>query len=211
MIDVICQDQNPWFDLASSYVGPILVFIVTVLAAIVSYRTYRNQTDPEIVVYATPDLDSPMIIMLVIENIGRGVARNIKFSLSREIPHRAFEISKGENKSWMTSGPLINGIPALGPGARREIRWGQYGALHNLLGDNIISVDATFERKSVFCPNEKIILRSNSLLEISSFALSKVPSKSMEERQAIALEKIENQIRLLAKRKCNGSSPKQVM
>ena len=47
----------------------------------------------------------------------------------------------------MTSGPMITGIPSLGPGAKRVITWGQYGGLLKGIGDDIINVEINYETK----------------------------------------------------------------
>ena len=44
----------------------------------------------------------------------------------------------------MTEGPLIEGIPALGPGDSRKIVWGQFGGLRKALGDDVIGISRTY-------------------------------------------------------------------
>lgn len=45
----------------------------------------------------------------------------------------------------MVDGPLVEGIPALGPGDSRKIAWGQYGGLTKALGGE--SIVLTYEYK----------------------------------------------------------------
>lgn len=52
----------------------------------------------------------------------------------------------------MTEGPLINGIPALGPGECREINWGQYGGLKEAIGDRNIIATCRFKKDSKEMP-----------------------------------------------------------
>lgn len=45
----------------------------------------------------------------------------------------------------MVDGPLVNGIPALGPGEIRRITWGQFGGLTKALGNASIEVTTRFK------------------------------------------------------------------
>ena len=51
-------------------------------------------------------------------HIGRDVATDVSFSLSRPIPERAFGLSERDapQAEEMKKGPLIDGIPIFGPG-----------------------------------------------------------------------------------------------
>jgi len=44
----------------------------------------------------------------------------------------------------MTVGPLVTGIPALGPGARRVINWGQFAGLLHALDHRTVRVTASY-------------------------------------------------------------------
>src|SRR5262245_40936128 len=94
-----------------------------------THRLVRSQTDPYVVVYVRHDESRPSIMLIVIENAGRSLARDVTFVLSRSIPHRAFGVDEASARArpiqQMTRGPLITGVPALGPGERRELVWGQ--------------------------------------------------------------------------------------
>ena len=50
----------------------------------------------------------------------------------------------------MTDGPLIEGIPALGPGEERHITWGQYGGLMKNVGQETIVVKCKFKKNNKF-------------------------------------------------------------
>ena len=52
----------------------------------------------------------------------------------------------------MNDGPLINGIPALGPGEERKIDWGQYGGLIKNLGINPVIVKCIFKKNGKKMP-----------------------------------------------------------
>lgn len=174
--------------------------VVAVIAAVITYRTYRNQSDPLVIVYATPDYDRPTVINLIIENIGRGVAKNISFDLSDKIPANAYGISKLEKAAeWMTTGPLISGIPALGPDAKRIITWGQYGGLHEIFGDKVLEVTATFYRNGVIRSSSLKRLKHTSLLEVSSFGATSAADNNWQRKQATELALIAKQLKAIAR------------
>src|SRR4051794_4185310 len=119
-------------DLTSSEVAAIVTAIATVVLTIVTmqyvlltHKLTKAQTDPHVIVYAQnrPSIDLRVMIEIAIENIGKGVARDIQFSLSKSIPCRFLSKS---NTGIMDEGPLINGIAALGPGQKRVLLWGTF-------------------------------------------------------------------------------------
>ena len=77
------------------------------------------------------------VIQIIVKNVGAGMARDVRFQLSRPVPSKAWglEIEKAPMAALMTKGPLIAGIPALGPGTERRVHWGQYAGLKKALGD----------------------------------------------------------------------------
>ena len=60
----------------------IVAAIIAVSATIINYLFFRSQVDPHLVVYATHDDRSPSIIFLIIENIGKSVAKDGRFEFS---------------------------------------------------------------------------------------------------------------------------------
>ena len=115
--------------------------------------------DPYVVTYVRHDESRPSVMLIVIENVGRGLARDLTFELSRSIPHRAFGMDEASARKHpiqqMDRGPLITGIPALGPGDQRKIIWGQYAGLYFALSDQPVEVTCNYKtqdgqsRKSV--------------------------------------------------------------
>jgi hypothetical protein len=168
---------------------------VSVGAAAVSYFLLRSQVDPHIVVYTKHDEKRASLLLIVIENVGRGVAYDVRFSLSRPIPARAFRIkSTGDAHTFdeMDYGPLIHGIPLLAPGERRVITWGQYGGLIDALGREPVRVVAHFRSRRQF-PWDPTDHQSESLLEVHSFAGTDA-SQSLESRQVRELERMAKEI-----------------
>src|SRR2546425_2287985 len=96
-----------------------------------THRLLRAQVDPHVIVYALDDRERPTLIEIVIENVGRNVAEDVRFEVSQPLV-RAYGVSPEDPPSEtrpLDNGPLVTGIPALGPGGTRRLVWGQYGGL----------------------------------------------------------------------------------
>jgi hypothetical protein len=102
--------------------------------------------------------------VIVIKNIGHGVASDVVFRLSRPIPEHAWGLVGPEEQPTieMKSGPLVSGIPLLAPGESREIPWGQFGGLQAVIGDGYITVTCNYSHGSR-------PMQSVSRLEVASF------------------------------------------
>ena len=149
-------------------VGTVAALASAAVAAVYTWLTHklvRSQSEPNVVIYVRHDESRATFIQIVVENIGRSVARDIKFSFSRSVPNRAFGLSEVDapEASKMTDGPLIEGIPALGPGDSRKIVWGQYGGLRKALGDEVIGVSYTYRH------GDREMPESFGVLDIRSF------------------------------------------
>lgn len=139
-----------------------------IISAAVGYLLYRTSTDPHVIVYTALSPKIPTVILVVIENIGRGPAKNVRFSLGGPVPWKAWGIEEAQAFQPMDRGPLITGIPFLAPGARREFTWGQFGGLHAAIGDGAVKVTATYlpDGRDPLAPHEFV---TESLLEVKSF------------------------------------------
>lgn len=124
----------------------IVVAVATVIYVKLTHDLVKAGTYPCVIVY--PEFDGGTHISLVIENVGHGVARDVRFELSRDIPKYAVGLDQdsGRTIEVLTCGPLINGIPALKPGEKRRTVWGQYGGLKKALGDTPVKVTCRFKR-----------------------------------------------------------------
>lgn len=167
----------------------VVMAVLTITATSISYLIYRAATDPNVVVYATLDERRPSIILLVIENIGKGIAKNVTFNFKKPIPSRAFGWADAPMPAQMQEGPLITGIPALGPGARRVITWGQYGGLHKGLGDEVVDVTIRYRGEPF------VFLRGQDYetvcpLEVKSFEHTSSPDHNWDKKAAEQLERI---------------------
>ena len=58
----------------------ISTFIIGLLTFVIAYIVYFNNSKGDVVVYAKVDMSRQGIILLIIHNIGKGIAQDIKFS-----------------------------------------------------------------------------------------------------------------------------------
>jgi hypothetical protein len=163
--------MEPDWTTVGTFWATIIVCLVTIAATVINYYLFRSQTDPEVIVYTKHDLKHPTIITLVVENIGKSVAYDVQFNFSDKIPAEAygFQAIPKDKIKWMTSGPLVNGIPALPPGGIRELYWGQYYGLKSVIGVHAITVTASYKARKPFSP-ELICCETESKIDIESYA-----------------------------------------
>jgi len=124
----------------------------------------RAQTDAHVIVYPRFVGTRAPAIELVIENLGNGVARDIKFELSEDIPYQLSGWGKApaQGVKLLKDGPLIEGMPFLAPRASRTFDWGDHPALHETLGKRVILVTCVFK-------SGRRTLKTLSSLEVASF------------------------------------------
>jgi len=174
------------------WISVFMAAIATASAAI-TYAVYRSSTDPEVIVYADTDKKRPSFIILIIENIGKGPAEDIKFETSRALPARAFSIGIPDKMpDTMESGPIVEGIPFLAPGQKLIVTWGQYGGLKKYIGDENIKVSANYKRA-----NSKFSIRklsSSSKLFVESFAQTDISDSNWDKKISETLEKTNKQL-----------------
>ena len=91
----------------------------------------------------------------------------------------------------MTAGPLIDGIPALGPGEQRRIDWGQYGGLTKTLGGEPITVTCKFKKDGKAMPTMRC------KLDVKSFEGTTAAERPCA-KAAKELEKISKDLHHLA-------------
>lgn len=169
----------------------MLVAVVATSATVINYLFFRSQIDPDIIVHASDDYDRPTLIVLIIENIGKSMAFDVKFETSKPLPKYAFgkNAENAEMALPMDEGPLINGIRALGPGSKRIINWGQYGGLKKYLGNEEIEVTVTYRSQGI-CPffHKKHVTKCP--LDIKSFEATDASDSNWERKSANELQRI---------------------
>lgn len=97
----------------------------------------------------------------------------------------------------MSRGPLMRGIPALAPGERRVINWGQYGGLRDSLPARTVDIAAKFQgrRAGPWTPSDHEV---RSVLEVASFEktdAAETPSRVRNDE----LKKIRSQLESIAR------------
>lgn len=157
------QDWVPlWTAVAA--VAASLTALVTIAYTYFTLRLVRSQSEPKVIVYVKHDHDRPSILVIVIENIGRDIAHDVQFTSSRPIPAKAWgiEMADAATAEVMNDGPLISGIPALGPGDPRTITWGQFGGLAKAISTNPIKLSYTYRQGNH-------VLSGETQLEVESY------------------------------------------
>ncbi len=173
----------------SAFIVSLVAVIIATASTVISYLIYRDARDPEVVVYATPDRRRPSIINLIIENSGRSSAWDIEFDPSAPIPEQAFGFENAKQPEPMSSGPIVNGIPCLGPGAQRVITWGQYGGLQKGIGDGYIDIETKyFSRPPLSIARRKHTTKSR--LDVLSFENTDNSDHNWDKKVAEELKKI---------------------
>lgn len=123
----------------------ILSLVIALLSLIVAYMVYYDNSTGDVVIYAQVDRKRPTVINLVIHNIGKGIARDIKFVCLNGIPKAANGISglKEPLKIYET-GALVNGLPILFPDEKLVYSWGQFGGLKEALDGKPLEIEIIF-------------------------------------------------------------------
>jgi len=178
----------------------IAAAIIAVSATVINYLFFRSQVDPDVIVYATTDERRPSFVVLVIENIGKSIAKDVTFDFSRSFPKQAFGIAEinAPQPEEMKEGPLITGIPSLGPGSKRVITWGQFGGLHKALGDKPVDVIVHFKRETNV-PFSRKKLHAVCPVDIKSFEHTDASDHNWDKKAANELERIAAALEKMAK------------
>lgn len=167
----------------------LTALLIALTSTVINYLLLRIQRDPEVVVYAIPDIQRSTIINLIIENTGKGIAHNVQFKCDRNIPARAFGFDNASEPESMTDGPLINGIPSFGAGEKRVITWGQYGGLKKGLNDEAIDITAIYFSKPPLRIRQQQH-KTTSRIDLRSFEGTDASERNWGRKSAEQLEKI---------------------
>ncbi len=173
----------------SSEILSLTALLIALTSTVINYLLLRVHRDPEVVVYAIPDIQRSSIINLIIENTGKAVAHSVRFECNRNIPERAFGFENAPEPKSMTDGPLINGIPSFGASEKRIITWGQYGGLKKGLGDEVLDVTAIYFSKPPMRIRQQKH-KTTSRIDLRSFEGTDASERNWEKKIADQLEKI---------------------
>jgi hypothetical protein len=109
----------------------------------------REQSAPKIIVFLRHNPEKQSLIYIVVKNVGNDLAQSLQFTPSRPIPANAFGFDeKRKTKEVMTTGPLVTGVPSLGPGEERVVLWGQYGGIVAALSDGPVLLQYSYRQGS---------------------------------------------------------------
>ena len=137
-------------------VATIMLVAASVGGFTINYYLLRSHVDPDVVVYTAHDDRRPSILIIVIENVGATPAFDVRFKFRREIELEAANNPANNliDDNWrpMREGPLVDGIPLLGPGGRRVLTWGSFIALRKTFGDAPVRVSATVTASTPWRP-----------------------------------------------------------
>lgn len=168
----------------------LVALVIALTSTIINYLVLRSQQDPVVIVYALPDTRRPSFINLVIENVGRGRARDIRFLANRPIPKRAYGFfPDAPVPDTMKDGPLIDGIPAFSAGEKRIITWGQFYGLEKGLGDDVLDITATYKSYPTMRFTSKRH-KTTSHIDIKSFKGTDASDQNWDKKAADQLEQI---------------------
>ena len=118
---------------------PIVTLIISLLMLKCLYFPIKLSIDPEMCVCMT-SRGGKGAMLLIIKNMGKGVAKDISFSLSSPIP-------SFHDKDLNKSNPLFAGLLEFHPEDERVILLGASGEVLKKLGDDIIFVTIKYSAK----------------------------------------------------------------
>ncbi|MBP6014614.1 MAG: hypothetical protein KBA31_20465 [Alphaproteobacteria bacterium] len=167
-----------------------IVTVSTVAYAVLTQRLVsetkqlrRAETEPALVVYLSPSDRWVNLFYLVIHNHGKGVARNIKWSL---VPSREELTTLGVKA---TSLALLDGFAQLAPDQRVR---SFFGSVAELLKDppmQAIQISVSYENDA------RQVATANFLLDVNQFRGIVELGKAADVRIAESLEKLERNLR----------------
>lgn len=134
--------------------------IVAIGSLIVTYIVYFNNSKGDVVVYTKVDLDRQGLILLVIHNIGKGIAQDITYNGTESII---------KNSSGYDIGAFISGTPILFPDEKLIYSLGMYHNLKNTLPDHPIELDIHFRTKIALYPYRRKI-KNAVTIDINAFS-----------------------------------------
>lgn len=169
------------------FVVNTLTMLVAIGSSAISYLVYKDSTSPDVIVYLEQNENSKTILNIVIKNIGKSAAADVKFSFDRALPRQAFD---GDASSNMTDGAFIKAIPFFAPGTSRVFMFGTYTGIKDFIGNEKIKVTTTFRKANSRNPFSRE-MSNESYIEIQSMAYVDASDNSNSRKIAESLSKIE--------------------
>ncbi|MFA6302173.1 MAG: hypothetical protein WC627_03460 [Legionella sp.] len=116
----------------------VVTTLTTIILAYFNHKYLRltesmldSQSDPYITFTVARDVHREDQLLLIIQNIGTGIAYNLQFNLSQEIPFPKLENQINAKKIF------TNGIACISPNEKIIFDWGSFRELINKFSDPI--------------------------------------------------------------------------
>ncbi len=107
---------------------------------------FNKQQDPEVIIYVALSKTHQSCLDLIVENVGAGVAYNLRITSSKALPIKAFGFQLvGNNIKYSDDGFLARGVQYFVPKEKRTQLWGQYAALKEALDDGCVEITAHYD------------------------------------------------------------------
>lgn len=150
---------------AVAAISACVTVLVTGIFSYLTIKLMRDQSAPKVIVFLRHNPERQSLIYIVVKNVGSDLAEDVQFVPSRPIPAEAFGFPGTAVKTTkvMIQGPLVGGIPALGPGEERVVLWGQFGGIDLALdGKPLLLKFSYWQNRRAFAGETE--------LELASFA-----------------------------------------
>lgn len=154
----------------------IASLVVAACALLVTYIALAGQYRPHIIIYYRVNPHIQMLVELVVENVGKGVAFDVSFS--KPLPTRLYGVQKLDNLEVSTI--FENGIPYLGQNQKIATDGGQFGGIKEYLEEEF-KFDITYKYKNPFSITRTI--KQKSELYISH--LNKMPTRDSADQALV--------------------------
>lgn len=176
----------------------ILTLIISFLSLLVAYVVYYNNSKGDVIVYAQVDKRRPSIINLVIHNIGKGIAKDIKFICPNGVPKEAYGITGLDQPLKLyDSGPFVNGLPILFPDEKFIYAWGQYGGLKEALNGMALKIEIS-SYNSHSMQIIKLRHKKEFLIDPNIFEGLDISESSFEREIRISIQSINESLKKIA-------------
>lgn len=167
---------------------PILSLIIGLLTFIIAYIVYFNNSKGDVVVYAKVDLDRQGLILLIIQNIGKGIAQNIKFTGTESIL---------KNSSDFDIGAFKAGTPILFPDEKLIYCLGTYPSLKESLPNEPIKITITFHSKIALYPYKRKI-KNVVTIDINAFSGLDIGESIFQKEVRTSLKEISSSLQKMS-------------
>ncbi|HCD60934.1 hypothetical protein ACSVHK_08020 [Acinetobacter nosocomialis] len=166
----------------------IATFIIGLLTFVIAYIVYFNNSKGDVVVYAKVDMSRQGIILLIIHNIGKGIAQDIKFSGTDFIL---------KNVSDIEIGAFQVGTPILFPDEKLIYCLGTYPILKKSLPDHPLKISITFHSKIALYPYKRKI-KNVVTVDINAFSGVDISESTFEREVRKSLNEIASSLRKMS-------------